>query len=87
MISRRWTISSQRALQRLGKPEEMAELVAWLAGDAASFEDRAYYNPRPESVVEPPGNRRRRRHAAPAGQPVDLHDRELEWRPNDLAVR
>jgi hypothetical protein len=20
-------------------------------------------------------------------QPVDLHDRELEWRPNDLAVR
>ncbi|MCI5050804.1 MAG: SDR family oxidoreductase [Candidatus Pacebacteria bacterium] len=29
---------------RLGKPEEVAELAAWLASDAASFVTGAYYN-------------------------------------------
>jgi len=30
-------LASQHALQRLGRPEEVAELVAWLASDASSF--------------------------------------------------
>ena len=36
-------LSSQHALQRLGSSEEVAELVAWLASDAASFVTGAYY--------------------------------------------
>lgn len=34
---------SQHALQRLGQPEEVAELVAWLACDASSFVTGGYY--------------------------------------------
>jgi NAD(P)-dependent dehydrogenase (short-subunit alcohol dehydrogenase family) len=36
-------LASQHALQRLGRPEEVAELVAWLASDASSFVTGTYY--------------------------------------------
>jgi NAD(P)-dependent dehydrogenase (short-subunit alcohol dehydrogenase family) len=36
-------LGTQHALQRLGKPEEVAELVAWLASDGASFATGTYY--------------------------------------------
>ncbi len=36
-------LSTQHALQRLGEPEEVAELVAWLASDGASFATGTYY--------------------------------------------
>jgi 2-dehydro-3-deoxy-L-rhamnonate dehydrogenase (NAD+) len=36
-------LASQHALQRLGEPEEVAELVAWLASDGASFATGTYY--------------------------------------------
>ena len=36
-------LASQHALQRMGQPEEVAELVAWLASDAASFVTGTYY--------------------------------------------
>lgn len=37
-------LGSQHALQRLGKPEEVAELVAWLASDGSSFATGTYYS-------------------------------------------
>jgi NAD(P)-dependent dehydrogenase (short-subunit alcohol dehydrogenase family) len=36
-------LASQHALQRMGRPEEVAELVAWLGGDASSFVTGTYY--------------------------------------------
>ena len=36
-------LESQHALNRLGTPEEVGELVAWLASDAASFATGAYW--------------------------------------------
>ena len=36
-------LESQHALGRLGEPEEVAELVAWLASDGASFATGTYY--------------------------------------------
>lgn len=36
-------LASQHAVQRLGTAEEVAELVGWLASDAASFVTGAYY--------------------------------------------
>lgn len=36
-------LAAQHALQRLGEPEEVAELVAWLASDGASFATGTYY--------------------------------------------
>lgn len=36
-------LAGQHALQRLGEPEEVAELVAWLASDGASFATGTYY--------------------------------------------
>jgi 2-dehydro-3-deoxy-L-rhamnonate dehydrogenase (NAD+) len=36
-------LASQHALHRLGKPEEVADLLAWLASDASSFVTGSYY--------------------------------------------
>lgn len=36
-------LASQHAFQRLGKPEEVAELTLWLASDKASFVTASYY--------------------------------------------
>lgn len=36
-------LAGQHALQRMGQPEEVAEVVAWLASDASSFVTGAYY--------------------------------------------
>jgi NAD(P)-dependent dehydrogenase (short-subunit alcohol dehydrogenase family) len=37
------SLATQHALQRIGEPEEVAELVAWLASDGASFATGTYY--------------------------------------------
>lgn len=39
----RATLESRHALKRLGTPEEVAAMVAWLASDAASFATGTYY--------------------------------------------
>ena len=36
-------LAEKHALKRLGKPEEVAHLVAWLASDASSFVTASYY--------------------------------------------
>jgi NAD(P)-dependent dehydrogenase (short-subunit alcohol dehydrogenase family) len=36
-------LATQHALQRLGEPEEVAELVAWLGSDGSSFATGTYY--------------------------------------------
>lgn len=36
-------LAAQHAMQRLGKPEEVAELVLWLASDKSSFITGSYY--------------------------------------------
>lgn len=36
-------LASQHAMQRLGRPEEVAELALWLASDKSSFVTGAYY--------------------------------------------
>lgn len=36
-------LESQHAMQRLGTPEEVAEIIAWLASDKASFATGGYY--------------------------------------------
>jgi 2-dehydro-3-deoxy-L-rhamnonate dehydrogenase (NAD+) len=36
-------LASQHALQRLGTAQEVADLVGWLASDAASFVTGTYY--------------------------------------------
>ncbi|NLQ16201.1 SDR family oxidoreductase [Marinomonas sp. M1K-6] len=36
-------LAEKHAMKRLGKPEEVAHLVAWLASDAASFVTASYY--------------------------------------------
>jgi NAD(P)-dependent dehydrogenase (short-subunit alcohol dehydrogenase family) len=36
-------LATQHAFQRLGRPEEVAEIVLWLASDKASFATGAYY--------------------------------------------
>lgn len=36
-------LETQQAFQRLGKPEEVAELALWLASDKASFVTASYY--------------------------------------------
>lgn len=36
-------LASQHAMQRLGKPEEVAHLAVWLASDKASFVTGSYY--------------------------------------------
>lgn len=36
-------LEGQHAFQRMGKPEEVAELVLWLASDKSSFATGAYY--------------------------------------------
>src|SRR5450759_1357523 len=36
-------LATQHALNRLGKPDEVAELVAWLASDGSSFATGTYY--------------------------------------------
>lgn len=36
-------LESQHAMQRLGKAEEVAEMIAWLASDKASFATGGYY--------------------------------------------
>ncbi|MVX35992.1 SDR family NAD(P)-dependent oxidoreductase [Myroides sp. LoEW2-1] len=36
-------LSSRHAMNRLGKPEEVAELILWLATDKSSFSTGAYY--------------------------------------------
>jgi len=36
-------LGTQHALQRLGKPEEVADLVTWLASDGSSFATGTYF--------------------------------------------
>jgi NAD(P)-dependent dehydrogenase (short-subunit alcohol dehydrogenase family) len=36
-------LETQHAMQRLGKPEEVAELALWLASDKSSFVTGSYY--------------------------------------------
>ena len=36
-------LGNQHGLQRLGKPEKVAELVAWLASDRSSYATGTYY--------------------------------------------